>query len=523
MIDAGSDLMLEPRAAGAWLRSTLGPAAHLTQDSRAITPGDGFVACPGRSSDGRDYITSALARGAAALVIHASANEPMPTSIPVPWRRVPALADRQGELAAAFYGDPSTRMDVVAVTGTNGKTSCANWIASGLAGRGGTAAIGTLGLRRYGTVDEVAADAATVDTTGLASLTTPDAVSMQRDLASLRDEGVVCVAVEASSIGLDQHRLAGTAIDVAVFTNLSRDHLDYHHTMADYARAKQRLFARDDLRVAIVNGDDPAAVQMLDAIAVGRSSTRSIAYGFEPDRYAPGAQEKLAITGFETRASGSVLSLTGTLGSATVELQLVGRFNALNAAAVCASWLALGLSFSDAMDRLAVLRPVDGRLQAVEVAGTPGPLVVVDYAHTPEALAAALDALAEPCAARGGVLWCVFGCGGDRDAGKRPLMAAACEARAGRLVLTSDNPRSESPLAIIAAMQTGLTRAPWLVEADRAQAITAAVLAADPRDIVLIAGKGHEATQEIAGRRYPFSDQRVARQALQTRGQADHA
>jgi len=518
-----STLSLESRNAaqrtGVWLRSVLASGAHLRMDSREVETGDAFIAVLGDREDGRHYIVDAIARGAAAVVFEAQPTDAPATSptnttmaaIPVPNVGVAGLRRVVGHLGAEFYGNPGARLRVVAVTGTNGKTSCAHWIARGLAEPGQpTGVIGTLGS---GIVVDPAAE-------GCApfGLTTPDAISLQRMLLRFVDAGVRVVAMEASSIGLHQGRLAGVPIEAALFTNLTRDHLDYHGDMDSYAAAKRILFETPDLRAAIVNGDDLAAALMLEAAP--REALR-IAYGISPPaEIGRHTLPRLAIGRVREGAGITEVAVRGELGSADVPLALLGRFNVVNALGVAATWIALGMSFAEAMQRLERLRPVPGRMHRVELPGAP--MAVIDYAHTPDALANVLGALRPVAAARGGRLWCVFGAGGDRDAGKRPLMGFTAEQIADRVVLTSDNPRSEEPFRIIADIRSGLSREPALTELDRATAIRGALESASPADVVLIAGKGHETYQEVGNERIPFDDVEVARAQLQEIARGEH-
>ncbi len=491
-----------PVEAGRWLRGQLAASAELSADSREIGPGDGFLAMPGERHDGRNFIAQATARGAAAV-----AWDPVGDARPeiaVPAIAVPGLRRDAGLVAAEFYGQPSSRLRVVAVTGTNGKTSCSQWIARGWASAGRRAGVvGTLGPAAFG-VEE--------DGFAAPSLTTPDAVSMQRLLAAFRRAAVDVVAIEASSIGIEQRRLAGTRIEVAVHTNLTRDHLDYHGDMASYVAAKRRLFAEAGARAAVVNGGDEHGAEMLEAFARPEDA---IVYGEAPLRVPAGARRLEAVRVVE-RGESLDLVVDGDWGRFEVRLGLLGRFNAANALAVAGAWLALGLGRDEVVAALARLEPVAGRMQMLRIEGAP--LVVVDYAHTPDAIAQALAALRPVARARGGELACVLGAGGDRDPGKRPLMGRAAQAGADRVVITSDNPRSESPQAIADAIRAGMTVDPWLVELDRATAIRLAIAAADPDDVVLVAGKGHEAYQEIAGVRHRFSDVEVASAALRELG-----
>jgi len=508
-----------------WLAGVLPAGAALVADSRAVARGDAFFAYPGERADGRRFVEQALARGAAALV-----TEPTAGAVwPVPHRDVVGLKALCGPIAAAFHGAPSARLDVVAVTGTNGKTSCTQWIAQGLQAFGRpSAVIGTLGAGEPDALEDV-------------GLTTPDALSVQALFARFAARGAAAVAIEASSIGLHQHRLDGTRVAVAVHTNVTRDHLDYHGTMAAYAQAKAVLFGWPGLRAAVVNLDDPWHATMLAEVAPG---VQRIGYridapadaavaGQAADRdgaadgagaachLAAGQVDRVLVARTVVPTDrGTSIEIDGDFGSATLVSPLLGRFNVSNLLAVAAAWLALGVDFEAAMARLGRLRPVPGRLQAVAPEagdGTAAPLVVVDYAHTPDALANALAALRPVARARGGLLWCVFGAGGERDPGKRPLMGAIAQRWADRVVLTSDNPRGELPEAILDAIEAGLSTPPVLRDADRARALAAAVARAASQDVVLVAGKGHEPYQEVAGVRHPFLDADHAARALAAR------
>jgi len=491
---------------GQWLRETLAPGAALVADSRAVRPGAGFVAWRGASHDGRDYIEQAIARGAVAVLYESGA--PVQTASAAS-RAVPQLRQLAGPIAAEYYGRPSERLEVVAVTGTNGKTSCTQWIARGLAKAGRVCAvIGTLGSGIV-TADD---SAVALDAFGL---TTPDAVALQRMLAGFVDAGVEVVAMEASSIGLHQGRLDGTRIGIAVFTNFSRDHLDYHGTEQAYLEAKQRLFGWEGLRTAIVNGDDPVASRILEGLP---DAVQTVAFGQLPGEHGWRARRKLSAYRIVQERDRAQVSVGGDWGRAQIGLRLIGEFNVVNAMAVAATWLSLGVGFEDAMQRLETLRPLPGRMEQVLVEGRP--LVVVDYAHSPDALLVVLQALRPIADARGGALWCVFGAGGDRDAGKRPIMGMVAERFADRVVVTSDNPRSETPFRIASDIRAGFTREPWLTELDRETAIRSALGSAGAADVVLIAGKGHETWQEIEGRRLPFSDVEVARRCLGQRQEA---
>jgi UDP-N-acetylmuramyl-tripeptide synthetase len=501
--------------AAQWLRSQLAPDAQLSADSRKLSPGDGFIAMPGLTTDGRAYIGQACVQGAAAVLFDSDGFTPPPCDVPT--RGMPGLRGCAGDVGAAFYGHPSRRMTVFAVTGTNGKTTCANWLAAGASQDGQPgAAIGTLGVLRFD-----ARGATTVEPDGGQAdvvLTTPDAVGLQRTLAQLGRADTTVVAFEASSIGLEQGRMSATDIDVAVFTNLSRDHLDYHGSMDSYLSAKKMLFAWPDLDAVVVNADDNNSGAMLDAVAPG---VRRFACGTQ--RSDLGVDAQVILGRCDPVDGGQQIELTLKRNgqpdiTATVLLPVLGHFNVLNAAAVCTAWHAAGLPFDQAVERLATLQPVPGRMQAL--ARPAQPVVVVDYAHTPDALRAALDALQPVARHRNGQLWVVFGCGGDRDAGKRPLMGRVAETGADRIVVTSDNPRSESPEDIIAQVLGGLvnpTSTSVASNVDRSAAITDAVQGADVNDVVLVAGKGHEAYQEIGGQKHDFDDWQVCQQAIAAR------
>lgn len=498
------------RPIGQWLRARLPAGARLVSDSRQVRHGDAFFAYPGQQSDGRAFVAQAIAQGAAVVVFEHTGSVAAALPETIDQLAVAGLRDLAGPIAAAFHDHAASRLRVVAITGTNGKTSVSQWVAQGLALTGApSAVVGTLG---GGLVQS--GERPQIESTGL---TTPDALGLQRLLAGFAAQGARSVAMEASSIGLDQGRLNGTAIEVAAFTNLSRDHLDYHASMQEYAAAKARLFAWPGLRTAVVNGDDPASVAMLAAItnAAAQAPVLRIVYGFSPGQHGARGDRMLMADRVIEDAEGITLALAGDYGRADLRLSLLGRFNVANALAVAGCWLALGMTFDEAIDRLEQLEPVPGRMQRIVVAGAP--LVIVDYAHSPDALANALDALRPIALARGGDLWCVFGAGGDRDPGKRPMMGYIAQRGADHLVITSDNPRSEVPFRIVSDVRAGLNREPMVTEIDRGLAIEMAIARARSNDVVLIAGKGHEDYQEIKGVRLPFSDVQVARQAMVAR------
>ncbi|MGD9953349.1 MAG: UDP-N-acetylmuramoyl-L-alanyl-D-glutamate--2,6-diaminopimelate ligase [Burkholderiales bacterium] len=466
---------------------------RLAADSRRAAPGVAFFAYPGERTDGRRFIPAAIAQGAAAVLWEAEGFA-WREEWRVPNVAVPRLRDRAGALAHAFYGRPSEALWTCGVTGTNGKTTCSQWIAAALEAAGvKCGVIGTLGAGFPGALES-------------AANTTPDALELHRALAAMRAQGAAAVAMEVSSHGLEQGRVGGVVFDCAVFTNLSHDHLDYHGTMDAYAAAKARLFEAEGLGCAVLNLDDVFGAQLAERAAA--RGVRVIGYSLVS---APATHEHL----FAAALGDGRVRIASSWGEAESPLGALGRFNVSNALAVVGALVARGMDFREAVRRLAALPEVPGRMQ--RLGGEGAPLVVVDYAHTPDALAQVLAALRPVAEARGGRLVAVFGAGGDRDRAKRAPMGEAAARLADRVVLTSDNPRSEDPLAILREIAAGVQGACEL-EPDRARAIEAAIASAGAVDVVLLAGKGHEATQEIAGRKLPFSDAALARAALERRG-----
>ena len=477
---------------------------QLTNDSRAVRPGDTFVAYPGVSRDGRDYVGQAIANGAASVLWERAGFEWQPQ-----WRLPNAglcnLRRHAGEIASRVHGRPSARLRVIGVTGTNGKTTCSQWIAQALtrAGRG-CAVIGTLGYGMRAPYQPVAN-------------TTPDALWLHAQLAEFARRGAQAVAMEVSSIGLDQDRVAGVEFDVALFTNLTRDHLEYHRTPQRYKEAKARLFAWETLKHAVVNLDDGFGVEL--ARRIRRPGLSVVGYGFGAARGVRAA--RVAGAHLVTGAHGVAFDVTTPWGGAHVASPVLGRHNAYNLLGTLAVLLVSGVPLRKAVTALAAVKPVRGRLQ--RLGGGARPLVVVDYAHSPDALKHALTTLRELLGKRDSRLTthdsrliCVFGCGGDRDRGKRPQMGRVAARLADRVVVTSDNPRGEDPRDIIEDIVAGARGAAEeiMIEADRRKAILRALADARRGDIVLLAGKGHEDYQEIRGARRPFSDVAVAREAL---------
>jgi UDP-N-acetylmuramoyl-L-alanyl-D-glutamate--2,6-diaminopimelate ligase len=468
----------------------------LSADSRALARGEAFVAYPGAKSDGRAFVPAAIARGASAVVWERAGVE-WSAGWRVPHLAVDGLRDLAGPLAHEFYGRPSEKLWTLGVTGTNGKTSCSHWLAQACSACGArTAVIGTLGTGFPGRLD------AGVNTT-------PDAILLQRSLARLLDEGAQGVAMEVTSIGLDQGRVNGVAFGAALFTNLSRDHLDYHGDMESYARAKQRLFEAPTLKHAVLNLDDVQGVQLARHLK-GRVNRAGYSC-FEGVAARAGLEYHVEAHAIEVSPKGIAFDAKTSWGEARIESALLGRFNVSNLLGVLGTMLVSGVPLDRAAAAIARLGPVPGRMQRLGGAGRP--LVVIDYAHTPDALEKTLVALKDVARAGGGRLVAVFGAGGERDRGKRPLMGAVASRHADAVVVTSDNPRGEDPAAIIAEIETGITVAHETTE-DRREAIGRAIAQADASDVVLLAGKGHEPYQEIAGRRHPFSDTLEAERAL---------
>ena len=464
----------------------------LVMDSRELQPGDAFVAIGGFGTHGLAFVEQARAQGAAAILFEPPAPEQYPA--PADAIAVPGLRARLGQMGDLFHDHPSHAMTMVGVTGTNGKTSTVQLLAQAWQLRGIQAgSIGTLGAGRYGQVQPT-------------GFTTPLVLRMHALLAGLRDDGVQAVAMEVSSHALDQGRVDGVHYDVAVFTNLTRDHLDYHGDMASYGGAKARLFVRPGLKAAVLNLDD----------AFGRTLHGNLAPTLEAVGVSSRGQPGAAVQARALRLDNHGIGFDLVIGDRVQALRspLLGRFNVDNLLAVAGVLHALGDDLVEIAAILPQLQPVPGRMNRLGGDGRL-PLVVVDYAHTPDALAQALTSLRAHAAAR---LLCVFGCGGDRDRGKRPQMAQIAEAEADVVIVTDDNPRGEDGDAIVADILAGLA-APQAVTVvrDRAAAIALAIGQAGPDDIVLVAGKGHEPYQEVAGVRHPFDDRQQARHVLEAR------
>ncbi len=464
----------------------------LSADSRALRPGDAFVALAGASTHGLRHAAQAEAAGASVILF----EPPAPADAVRPARAVavPGLRQRQGELADRFYGSPSAALCVTGITGTNGKTSTVQLIAEALSLRGAVAgSIGTLGAGLHGHV--VAGER-----------TTPDVIAVHRLLAEMHDAGASHVAMEVSSHALEQGRVDAVAFRIAVFTNLTRDHLDFHGSMEAYGEAKAKLFAWPSLQAVVVNLDDPFGAGLL---AQATPDARRIALSSRGHAEATLRAEYVLLA-----PEGLRFELVEGERRHEIRTPLLGRFNVDNLLAVAGVLRALGWSLADVAAMLPRLSPVGGRMS--RVGGRDGqPLVVVDYAHTPDALQQALSSLREHTPGR---LTCVFGCGGERDAGKRPQMAVIAQVGADRVIVTDDNPRNEDGDRIVADILGGFTRTDAVqVQRDRALAIADALRDAGAGDVILVAGKGHEPYQDVAGVKHPFDDLQVARGLLQAR------
>ena len=455
-------------------------------DSRRVREGQAFIAVAGASTHGIAHAAQAQARGAS-VVIH-DGLAPLP-ELGIPSVVVADLGKHLSSLGARFFHSPSQHLTIAGVTGTNGKTSTAHYIAQSWQRTSGDAGIiGTIG---YGPLHALKA----------ADMTTPDPISLQAMLSGCLDQSLEKVAMEVSSHALDQGRCDDVAFDVAVFTNLSRDHLDYHGTMEAYAAAKRRLFFECHPRFAVINHDDPE----------GKYLVQNISNGTEVFSYGTNGSSELRGSVLQMDSSGMTLSLASPWGGGEVRTGLLGAFNVSNLLAAAGTLALLGMPWAQVMHQIVIMKAMPARKNCI--GGEPDqPVVVVDYAHTPDALRQALTALRSHLHGR---LVCVFGCGGDRDSGKRPMMARVAESLADRIVLTSDNPRDEDPRVIFSEMMAGLENPGQAqVVEDRASAIRTAVLESNSGDIVLVAGKGHEAWQELKGKKVPFSDEAAVHAAL---------
>ncbi|MDT8382948.1 MAG: UDP-N-acetylmuramoyl-L-alanyl-D-glutamate--2,6-diaminopimelate ligase [Gammaproteobacteria bacterium] len=474
----------------------------LCLDSRQVQKGDLFFALKGQQAHAKKFIDEAIKRGASVVMWESSIPQ-LDERNGVPIYGVPELKNFVGRIAERFYGEPSASMFVIGVTGTNGKTSVTQFIAQALQQDAPCGVIGTLGNGVFGRLQST-------------TFTTPDAVTLHTLLDDMRHDEVTRVVMEVSSHGLEQGRVAGVHFDVAVFTNLSHEHLDYHGDMENYGRAKRRLFESKGLKYAVINIDDDYGRQLLTSLP---ASVGTVSYGFNSDDFSP----SLLGSNLQLGRNGLRMHVESDWGSGDLRVPLLGGFNASNVLAALGALLAAGVGFDDAVQRLSKLSPVPGRMQGYGGSGAGDnvlgsdeqPLVVVDYAHTPDALEQVLTALRAHTEAR---LWCLFGCGGDRDASKRPLMAAVAERLADQVIVTDDNPRSENSQVIIADILQGFTHEDNVtVIPDRDRAIESVVQAAANNDVVLVAGKGHEEVQIIGDQRLPFNDAYEVEKALAQR------
>ncbi len=456
----------------------------LSLDSRIVKPGDLFFACQGTQVDGRRFIEDAIAKGAS-LVLAESYGTTVVDS-PVPVVHVPNLSQKLGVIASRFFDEPSKKLQVVGVTGTNGKTSTSHFVASALTQLGRSCGvIGTLGSGLYGQIVP-------------SGLTTPDAITLQKSFMDFLEQGAQYAAMEVSSHSIDQGRSNGIDFAVSIFTNLTRDHLDYHRTMENYGNTKKKLFASPNTKFSVINSDDPFGKKIIDDLHPGRDM---VAYGTQKQPL-PVNVEMVYADNIHLDLTGMRASIYSPWGNGELYANLLGNFNVSNLLAVFTTLCLLGIDFETVLSLIAKFKPVAGRMQML--GGGAKPLVVVDYAHTPDALEKVLNALRYHCT---GKLYCVFGCGGDRDKGKRPEMAKIAEQFSDVVILTDDNPRTEDPAAIFQDVMTGFVHPEKIItQHGRDKAIAAAVRAAQPGDCVLIAGKGAETYQIIGKEQLPFSD-----------------
>ncbi len=474
----------------------------LSLDSRNVKAGDCFIALSGANRHGGEFAPAAAAAGASAVLIE---DDPVnfeiigvPAATPI--IRVQNLRQAVGRIASRFFGDPSASLDVIAVTGTNGKTTVAQLCAHALKHlRGNAGYIGTLGAGMIGELRP-------------SETTTPDPISLQNMFCELREEGCEAVAIEVSSHAIVQHRVLGTMLDVVVFTNLGHDHLDYHASQDEYAAVKKSLFQYDGIRHAIINIDDPIG---RDLVVELDRNVRCWTYSIDHAPRVRSESHHLKLIRYVGGSKQSALVVATPQGQVEITTPLIGEFNAQNLMASLGALLALGIDEHAAADALSHAPTIAGRMEIVEPKSDDGPIVIVDYAHTPESLVRVLATLKSITNRN---LVCVFGCGGERDATKRGPMGRAAEQGADLVIITSDNPRGEDNKAIATAILRGMSE-PQNVQVihDRARAIESAIDAARAGDVVLIAGKGHEARQEIAGMRHQFSDVEVASRSLQGR------
>ncbi|MGR9107456.1 MAG: UDP-N-acetylmuramoyl-L-alanyl-D-glutamate--2,6-diaminopimelate ligase [Gammaproteobacteria bacterium] len=476
------------------------PVSGLSIDSRRVVPGDVFFALSGSREHGLKHAEEALAKGAVAILYDPREAEPLQldalrSAANCPVIPIASLRFELGPIADRFHGHPSGALDVIGITGTNGKTSCCHFLAQALEKFAPTGVVGTIGWGFPGSLQEL-------------PNTTPEPLLLQHILADFRDRGAKFVAMEVSSHALVQNRTRATRFVGAAFTNITRDHLDYHKTMQIYVNAKLKLLQSPGLEFVVVNMDDRHAGQILAAVP---SNVRILGFSRSPKSYSPIVRLKLSALRHDDQGVEFQVHFEGR--SEPVSAPLFCNFNVDNLLTVLGVMLESGIALPEAVEALKTLRPVAGRLERFSSMGD-GPLVIVDYAHTPHALQSILEGLRMHCR---GDLWLVFGCGGDRDRGKRPLMGRIAEIHADHIVLTDDNPRYEDGAEIIREILKGCSNPDIPVERDRRRAIVEVIHKAVPGDMVVIAGKGHENTQEINGVKTPFSDRAVVVEALAQR------
>jgi UDP-N-acetylmuramoyl-L-alanyl-D-glutamate--2,6-diaminopimelate ligase len=494
--------MHSPEQAAVWLRARV--QAQLQSDSRRVQTGDAFFAWAGQHTDARHHVVQALQQGASACLVEADGLEAFEALNDLGLHDAPivsyqGLKAASGAIADAYFEQPSQQMQLIAVTGTNGKTSTAWWLAQALTRLGQRCTVvGTLGLGEPGQMHST-------------GLTTPDPLQLQTQLRRWVNEGVKACAMEASSIGLVEHRLNGCHIRTAILTNFTQDHLDYHGDMQTYWQAKQSLFEWPGLTTAVINWDDPKGQALCEMLASTPVQVWTVSMH--------STQANVYARHVRTTAQGMEFEVVCGEQSQSVSSQCVGEFNVMNMLGVMAVLCQAGHRLSAVVDACHALQPVPGRMQTWGRVGTPA--VVVDYAHTPDAVAKALQALRPWAHARGGRLYCVLGSGGDRDSSKRAPMGRSAEAHADQVCLTSDNPRSEDPQHIVQQMLAGMTQPHKAIQQlDRAKAISDSIAQAQAADVVLVAGKGHETYQEVRGQKLPFSDSDHVVLALQRWGYA---
>lgn len=468
---------------------------NLSLDTRTLEAGDIFFGLAGGQHDGKTFIKQAFAKGASAVILEAETGH-VDTIQNKPVIHIPKLKQHLGTIASRFYDHPEQALDLIGITGTNGKTSCSHYIANALQDYGLTCGIiGTLGYGLYGQLSPL-------------SHTTPDIFTLYRLLNELRNKGAKAVAMEVSSHALQQERIQGLKFKIGIFTNLTQDHLDYHGNLEDYAACKRKLFENYPMEYAIINGDDAVGRDWLQTL----QHEKKYIYTMN-EKYLEDASHTICAQYFTADMHGIKAGLRSPWGDGVLHSHFLGRFNLYNLLATFSTLCIYQLPLPEILLRLSKLHFVPGRME--KIGGHNQPLVVVDYSHTPDSLEKALQTLKPYCQ---GELWCVFGCGGNRDKGKRSLMGAIAERYADNIIITDDNPRNEDPKEIVQGILQGLTEQnKAIVEHDRRRAIFHAISCAQQEDIILIAGKGHESYQEIGNKRNPFNDIIEARLALENR------